>query len=189
MTTMRRALPWAVGVLVLGTACRTNDVPTTPAASKPLASVARERLALPYAGFRGFTHAGKGAGTFVVAPPSGNVVYNTIPTPYPGSFASMGFEATSAAEFGDRILLGGTDRILNTVVVSLDSWACENDFSGGPGTWTPNRFVPASRDPQHLRGGQFRPRSGGGGAARHPDDDGEHSVPALDRRALPERRE
>ena len=59
---------------------------------------------------------------------TGNVIYDSIPMPYPGSFPSLGYEATSTDEFGDHIAFAGTDRELDSVVVSLTNWACENDF-------------------------------------------------------------
>ena len=54
-------------------------------------------------------------------------IFDSIPTVYPGSFPSLGYEATSTDEFGDHILFAGTARSLQTVDVSLTDWACEND--------------------------------------------------------------
>lgn len=56
-----------------------------------------------------------------------DVIYDSIPAEYPGSFPSLGYEATSTDEFGDHIAFAGTSRSLNTVDVSLTGWACEND--------------------------------------------------------------
>jgi hypothetical protein len=57
----------------------------------------------------------------------GTVIYDSIPVPFPGSFWSQGFECCQTDEVGDHISLGGTERSLTTVTVSLTDWACEND--------------------------------------------------------------
>lgn len=65
--------------------------------------------------------------------------YNSIPDPYPGSFPSLGFEATSSDEMGDHIAFAGDARDLEKVVVGLTNWSCENDFDDVAGSWVPNR--------------------------------------------------
>jgi len=55
----------------------------------------------------------------------GQTIYNTIPKPLPGNLASVGFEATSAAEFGDRVAFAGTARNATTVTVTMSSWGCQ----------------------------------------------------------------
>lgn len=52
-------------------------------------------------------------------------VYNNVPSPLPGNFASIGLEATSSTEFGGEIELAGTARTKPTVTVVMSSWACE----------------------------------------------------------------
>jgi len=52
-------------------------------------------------------------------------VYNNVPTPLPGNFASIGLEATSSSEFGGEIELAGTARSKPTITVVMSSWACE----------------------------------------------------------------
>lgn len=69
----------------------------------------------------------------------GGPIYNTIPDPFPGSFPSMGFEATSLDEFGDHLVLGGTDRDLEKIVITMTNWACENDFTWDGAAWVANR--------------------------------------------------
>jgi hypothetical protein len=53
------------------------------------------------------------------------VVYNNVPSPLPGNFASEGLAATSSTEFGGEIELAGTARSKPTVKVVMSSWACE----------------------------------------------------------------
>lgn len=60
----------------------------------------------------------------------GITVYNNIPSPLPGNLVSLGYEATSTSEFGDRIKFStGSGGNLLTATVTLSSWGCEN------GTW------------------------------------------------------
>ena len=55
--------------------------------------------------------------------------YDSLPTPPVPNVASVGFEATSTAEFGDQIRLAPSSlRKLSSVVVTMSSWACQ---SGG----------------------------------------------------------
>lgn len=57
------------------------------------------------------------------------VVYNSVPSPTPGNVVSVGFEATSAAEFGGLVKLEGTARKNPTITALMSSWACQQ------GTW------------------------------------------------------
>lgn len=56
-------------------------------------------------------------------------IYDGIPSAQPPSYPSLGYQATSTKEFGDHISLGGTNRQLENVTVSLTDWACENDYT------------------------------------------------------------
>ncbi|HEX7492428.1 MAG TPA: hypothetical protein VF337_12075 [Candidatus Limnocylindrales bacterium] len=70
------------------------------------------------------------------APPA----FNNIPSTLPGNVASIGFEATGTSEFGDYIILGGTERSRAAlpVTVVMSSWACQSDATvGGVCTTTP----------------------------------------------------
>lgn len=58
------------------------------------------------------------------------VVYNNIVQPLPGNFASIGFEATSTAEYGGQVELAGTARKSPSVTVVMSAWACQE------GSWT-----------------------------------------------------
>ena len=60
---------------------------------------------------------------------SATVVYDATPNPVPPNVVSLGFEATSTSEFGDYVHLAGTDRVLNTVTVTMSDWALYSDYS------------------------------------------------------------
>ena len=66
-----------------------------------------------------------------------NVVYKGLPDTLPSTYPSLGFAATSTKEFGDRIVLDGSDRLLDDVTVNLTSWACQT------GEWNLNNCVSA----------------------------------------------
>ncbi len=68
-----------------------------------------------------------------------DIIYDSIPATYPGSFPSLGYEATSTDEFGDHIMFAGSSRDLHSVELSLTNWACENDYDFVGGVWVPNR--------------------------------------------------
>ena len=68
---------------------------------------------------------------------AGAPTYDSIPATLPPSYSSLGFQATSTGEFGDHITLAGTDRVLESVSLSLTSWACESDFTFSGGAWIP----------------------------------------------------
>lgn len=66
-----------------------------------------------------------------------SVVYNAVPATLPPNVPSLGFEATSTSEFGDYVHLGGTDRNLNTVTVTMSDWALHSDYPTMPDAgWT-----------------------------------------------------
>ena len=52
-------------------------------------------------------------------------IYNNVPSPLPGNFASIGLAATSSSEFGGQVEVAGTARKNPTVTVVMSSWACE----------------------------------------------------------------
>ena len=52
-------------------------------------------------------------------------MYDSIPDPLPGNVPSVGFQATQTAELGDHIRFAGTDRNLQSVTVTMSSWACQ----------------------------------------------------------------
>ncbi len=60
-----------------------------------------------------------------VASAAATVVYSNIPKPLPGNVQSLGFEATSTAEFGGQI--EATGAVKNpTVTIGMSSWACQS---------------------------------------------------------------
>src|ERR1035437_8473209 len=61
--------------------------------------------------------------TFAIAPPT--TVYNAIPSLLAPNYPSQAFQAAQAREFGDYVHLGGTDRQLTTVTVTMDNWALQ----------------------------------------------------------------
>lgn len=66
------------------------------------------------------------------------VVYDSIPSNQPASYPSLGFQAQATWEFGDYVLLGGTNRVVTNVTISLTSWACETGgWSTGDCVTTP----------------------------------------------------
>jgi len=59
-------------------------------------------------------------------------VFNNRPTPLPKNMASVGFEATSTAEFGGEIGFPPlTARRRPTIKVGMSSWACQSGTWGG----------------------------------------------------------
>lgn len=67
------------------------------------------------------------------------VVYNNIPSPLPGNFASIGLAATSTTEFGGEVELTGTARSKPTVTVVMSSWACQSGGEETCSTPKPNK--------------------------------------------------
>lgn len=63
-----------------------------------------------------------------MGPATASIIYDTIPSPLPGNVASLGYQATSTSEFGDRIAFAGTDRQLTTVTVTMSDWAHFSDY-------------------------------------------------------------
>lgn len=55
-------------------------------------------------------------------------IYDTLPSPLPPNVPSLGYEATSAAEFGDLIQFAGVDRSLQSVTVAMSNWAYESQY-------------------------------------------------------------
>jgi hypothetical protein len=59
-------------------------------------------------------------------------IYNNMPSPKPGNVPSIGFEATSSAEFGGQVQFAGTARKSPKITVLMSSWGCqEGGWTGG----------------------------------------------------------
>ena len=56
-------------------------------------------------------------------PPQKNVIYSSAVNK-PGNLPSVGAEAYAFKEFGNQVNFAGTNRKLNSVVVTLSSWGC-----------------------------------------------------------------
>jgi hypothetical protein len=54
------------------------------------------------------------------------VVYNNLPKPLPGNVQSVGFQATSASEFGGQIQTTGGGATNPTITVGMSSWSCQS---------------------------------------------------------------
>jgi len=65
------------------------------------------------------------------AAPDPIALYDSIGT-VPGNVASVGFEATSTSEIGDRVQIGPGPRQLSSVTVLMSSWACQIGGWTGP---------------------------------------------------------
>jgi hypothetical protein len=83
----------------------------------------------------------------VAATASAEVIYDNIPSPLPGNFASIGFAATSSTQFGGEVEVEGTARKNPTVTVVMSSWACQSGGGVTCSTPTNKRF----KEPVTLR--------------------------------------
>ena len=63
---------------------------------------------------------------------AGTTVYNHIPTPLPPNVPSLGFQANQTAEFGDNVLLAGTDRHAASAIVTMSDWALHSTYPSMP---------------------------------------------------------
>ncbi len=64
----------------------------------------------------------------VSASAAGISIYNSIPEPLPPNLPSLGYQATSTAEFGDYIAFAGTARNLSAVTVTMSNWALHSTY-------------------------------------------------------------
>jgi hypothetical protein len=75
---------------------------------------------------------------FILAPKAAaispsEVVYDALPSVVPSTnYPSEGFQATSTSQFADSIHLGGSNRVLNNVTVTMSNWAKFSDYSSDP---------------------------------------------------------
>jgi len=92
----------------------------------------------------------------VLAPPAGatgiTAVYDSTPLgpgTTNGNIPSVGFEATGASEFGNQITLASAGTPLVNAVVTMSSWACENQTAPG---WQTHTFPGACDTPTFTSG-------------------------------------
>jgi hypothetical protein len=80
-----------------------------------------------------------GAGSILlgVNPARASAIYDSIPAPLPPNVVSLGYEATSASEFGDDVIFAGSNRFVTTVALTMSAWAPNSDFPSMPaGGWS-----------------------------------------------------
>jgi len=61
-----------------------------------------------------------------------SVIYDATPNPLPGNVASLGFQATQTAEFGDEVVFAGENRRLTGVTVTMSDWALHSTYPTMP---------------------------------------------------------
>jgi len=86
--------------------------------------------------------AGLTLATTGVAHAADGAIYDAIPDPLPGNVPSLGFQATSTSAVGDLIQISGSDRDLDSVTVTMSSWACEEGSWNTTCTTTPGATFP-----------------------------------------------
>lgn len=66
-----------------------------------------------------------------------SLVYDALPETLPPSMASLGYQATSTAEFGDYIKLTASDRKLDSVTLTMVTWALNSTYpTMDPAGWS-----------------------------------------------------
>jgi len=73
------------------------------------------------------------------------IVYDALPSvSSPTNYPSVGYEATSTSEFGDYVHLGGTNRKLSTVTVTMSDWAKYEDYASNSAYSASNWSLPVT---------------------------------------------
>ena len=67
-----------------------------------------------------------------------SLAYQGIPSAPAGNYPSVGHQAYATSELGDRVQLGGSNRLLKEVAVNFSTWACET------GSWNTGDCVSSS---------------------------------------------
>lgn len=69
-----------------------------------------------------------GAVVFAMLPfvASASVVYDSVPSVLAPNYPSQPFQAQQTREFGDYVHLGGVDRVLTTITVTMSDWALKS---------------------------------------------------------------
>lgn len=56
-------------------------------------------------------------------------IFSNFPGTLPPNLPSLGYQATQTAEFGDKVIFGGSDRQLTSVDVGMSTWALHSDWT------------------------------------------------------------
>lgn len=59
---------------------------------------------------------------------TGSPVFDSVPTPVPPNVPSLGYQATSTAEWGDHIALDGSHRRAGSATVLMSNWALHSTY-------------------------------------------------------------
>jgi hypothetical protein len=71
------------------------------------------------------------------SPTHAAVIYSSIQNPLPGNVVSLGYQATSTAEFGNRIQFGPGGRMLTNATVTMSNWSLNSQYPMmSPAGWT-----------------------------------------------------
>ena len=62
--------------------------------------------------------------------PIAEAQFNTLPNPLPPNLASLGYHITGTAEFGDLVRLNGSAHFVESISVTMSSWAIRSDYPG-----------------------------------------------------------
>ena len=65
-----------------------------------------------------------------LSPTKAEVIFDNTPASLPGNVPSLGYQATSTAEFGNQISFAGASRDLTTVKIIMSDWANQADWPG-----------------------------------------------------------
>jgi len=79
------------------------------------------------------------AGLGAAATSQASIIYDSgFSAPLPDNAPSLGYQATSTDEFGDRVTFGGVDREVTSVTAYMSNWAIRSDYmdDAGGGSFT-----------------------------------------------------
>ncbi|MGA2433255.1 MAG: hypothetical protein ABSG09_07315 [Acidimicrobiales bacterium] len=86
--------------------------------------------------FAYFTSSGSGNGSAQVGQAStvtinqlntsSETLYSSLESPLPPSLVSQGYEATGTSQLGEQVTLASANQTLKNVVVTMESWTCQN---------------------------------------------------------------
>lgn len=70
-----------------------------------------------------------GVAVLVASAAQAESVFNNIPDTLAGNYPSLGYQATSTQEFGNKITLGGTNRLASSATITMSSWAKKSEYA------------------------------------------------------------